>query len=60
MEKPDKVIISVFNLKGRLIHNETKFLSTGYHKIPNNCMKAQGIYILKLQRSEKALIKKVR
>jgi len=58
MEKPDNVQISIFDLKGRLIHEKTKFLSTGYHKINRN-QTAQGIYILRVVRPGKALVKKI-
>ena len=57
MEKTAPVNISVLTLNGRTIFYKSETLSTGYHIIPKNY--AQGMYILRVKRSDKIITKKI-
>ena len=56
MEKTAPINISIITLNGRTIFYKSEMLSAGYHIIPKNY--AQGIYILRVKRSDKTITKK--
>lgn len=57
MEKTAKVSIGIYALSGRKILGKTEVLSAGYHTIQR--ASAKGIYILRVKRADKELIKKI-
>ena len=57
MEKTAPISISIITLNGRTIFYKSEMLSAGYHIIPKNY--AQGMYILRVKRSDKTITKKV-
>jgi len=57
MEKTAPISISIITLNGRAIFYKSEMLSAGYHIIPKNY--AQGMYILRVKRSDKTITKKV-
>ncbi len=56
MEKTAKVSMGIYTLNGRLLFSKNEILCAGYHRFPR--ISAHGIYLLRIKRPDKSLIRK--